>query len=1113
MKGRLALVVAVTAALGFLVVTTGARVATRATALNAEWGRVKLTRLSDAMERRLQTLSDDVVLTYYVTSRELMPSHMRRVERAVTDLLGAMERAAPERVDFFVVDPTDDEDLTRFASKRTVSPVRLRHVTRDAYSEQEVWSTLTISYGAGKPAMIQGVGPDHLPRLQDLIIEHLNQLESPRSPVFGLDAPGEGHRRLRAYLDEKGTVVDVSMAQAGDLPDEIDVLFWIAPAKVDAAMLRKLRHHLQSGRSVVVAGGLYDSSIVDQGGRSMLRLARNDYDGETLLGAFGVRPIDGLVLDRKSASLTLPTGETPAPFRIVCLALNQDFQSMVREPRGSFLCVAPSPFEFESERLAAEGWTVEVLAHTSDEATILPVAEGGQEFPVEALAAGGGRSVPKLPLLVWLRNVDPWMGSLVASASPDVFRDETFDVETLAHKRLTGVLIDTLAANERLVMAGAGVSRLTPLPPLAPGELLFWRVVVLALFPALLLAVGARRFLRRPGRGGDARVSARPAFRRGVAIRLAAGLVVVLGLAAAARSTGVRADLTRNRVNELAPASQRLAAAATGEHAVRVELFFSAPDRMPPEMRTALDRVQGTLREFERSGAELDVRWVAPEGLSDAERTVLEAAGVTPTRVTSLNEETTTVRTIYSSARMTSGDRVEILSFPDVAAFENIEFRFGFALWRMQTGRNPHVVFASDAPRLSSAESYKHYQSKGMIAPSGKDVYSLARQLMTGCDFRVSHVNPRTAEIPDDTDLVFWMQPRRSVSPMLDRFVEYMYRGGRAIVAAQHFEITSQQYRGVGFEFVYWPRPQSPDVETYWYPDFGALLVREVLFDAISTKIELSSQINRYARREFQSMNLAKPFLIRAASPNFARDSVITRSLGDQAFLFANHFRLDEAKLAEHGMTVKTLITTSDDAWSLDWKGGWIPQACLGGTAPDRDVLPDGLSPEEWSELREKITVLDRAPMMIQIDGQFPWPKKSFEQAPMVFGAQGVMLEQKEPADYPTPEPVDEAKPGSLLFIGCSEMFKDERMLQLMPEFRPDHLLLNSVAAMTLEPDLAEVMARRPVRRGLDRIEPAEKVRWRAFVYLAMPVVLVLFMLGRGVVRRRPAVVLSPRVA
>src|SRR6185503_228598 len=130
-----------------------------------------------------------------------------------------------------------------------------------------------------------------------------------------------------------------------------------------------------------------------------------------------------------------------------------------------------------------------------------------------------------------------------------------------------------------------------------------------------------------------------------------------------------------------------------------------------------------------------------------------------PVKITTRDEETTTVRTVYSAVRLTSGSRSETLRFPGAASFENLEFRLAFALWRLQTGRQVDIAFASDTPRLSAAEAYELYQQQSLFAPMGTDVYSLAREVLAGTDFRIAHLNTREPVMPPKIDLLVWMQP------------------------------------------------------------------------------------------------------------------------------------------------------------------------------------------------------------------------------------------------------------------------------------------------------------------------------------------------------------------
>jgi hypothetical protein len=341
--------------------------------------------------------------------------------------------------------------------------------------------------------------------------------------------------------------------------------------------------------------------------------------------------------------------------------------------------------------------------------------------------------------------------------------------------------------------------------------------------------------------------------------------------------------------------------------------------------------------------------------------------------------------------------------------------------------------------------------------------------------FRVSHVNPGRGRIPEDIDLLVWIQPRRPMERMLESMVDYLYRGGRVLLAAQHFNIQPQQFRGANFDFVYWPRPQTTDIETHYFPEVGIDLVREVLFDSESLPVELESQVNATERRDFKSMRSALPFLVRAAASRFAPDSPVTSALGDQAFIWASFLDWDAAKLEELGITAEVLMTTSPKAWTLNWSGGFIPEEVLVGPAPGEDGR--------------------RGPLVLAalFEGRFPWPNEAFSRASA--------FAEAEP--YGKPEPVEDSAPGKLLVLGCSELFKDSRLAELAPDYRGDQLLLDAVAAMALDEELAAVLSRRPVTRGFGRLSDESRVQWRAMVGLGAPLLYLLFGVARGLMRRR----------
>src|SRR5262245_64895633 len=147
-----------------------------------------------------------------------MPAEMRRMRLEVTDLLAALPARCPERFDYLVVDPASAAGLEGFAARRRVAPFRVRSVTRDAWDERTVWSTLALSFGSRPETLLNGLGPEHLPHLQDLLVGWLDELESPRKPRLALAAPEGAFEELADALAEKGEVTRIDLDSGADVP-------------------------------------------------------------------------------------------------------------------------------------------------------------------------------------------------------------------------------------------------------------------------------------------------------------------------------------------------------------------------------------------------------------------------------------------------------------------------------------------------------------------------------------------------------------------------------------------------------------------------------------------------------------------------------------------------------------------------------------------------------------------------------------------------------------------------------------------------------------------------------------------------------------------------------
>lgn len=308
---------------------------------------------------------------------------------------------------------------------------------------------------------------------------------------------------------------------------------------------------------------------------------------------------------------------------------------------------------------------------------------------------------------------------------------------------------------------------------------------------------------------------------------------------------------------------------------------------------------------------------------------------------------------------------------------------------------------------------------------------------------------------------------------MLQMTVERLAKGVPVMIAAQHFNIQARQYRTDSFRMVYWPQPQEPDINRVYFPQIGVDLVRDIVFDDRKANLPLETQVNRSsAEREYVQQESALPFFIRVSPDSTTGQSKesmhpLMRGLGDCVMPFASAIKLDHARLDALNLRATTILHTSNRSWPYQWTGGW---------------LPDEILHFDWNDEAQSIQKVGSFPLAVLLEGQFPLPATSMATRPADDVSPVTLVEP--PADLPA---------SRLLLLGCSEMFKNDRITH--EEFRADHILINAATWLALPPDLAELAMQRQVSPGLPMIDTQQRMTWRAAVLLAGPMLMIVFAL------------------
>jgi hypothetical protein len=564
---------------------------------------------------------------------------------------------------------------------------------------------------------------------------------------------------------------------------------------------------------------------------------------------------------------------------------------------------------------------------------------------------------------------------------------------------------------------------------LSPAARILWRAAVALTPVAVLLSLLLSRPSRSPGRR-----ERRPA-ERFRPIPAGIGLLALL-LAARLASTSFSADWTTGGWNRLAAETRAiLDRRVSRESPAELDVLFSPESSLPRSLRPGARRLAEVLREIAAAAPDLEIRRPRTSELGSAERATLAREGVLP--LETAGDEA--VR-FYASVVCRRGGRSEVLSFPDPAGLEHAEYRIAAAIERLCGGRKPRVAVVASAPRLSPAESLE-YQKKGLFAPGGVDVFGEARALLDGHEFAVTQLDPAKPELPPDVEALICLQPRRDAGPVVAAAAELLARGGGVLLAAQHHSVRSRRTLASGMRLALWPEPQYDDLDRLYLPTLGVDLAREIVLDDLYGTADVVTQVEREPAR-FQDVRerAASPLFVRAVPEGFDRDSPIVRGISELVLPCPSRLSWDAAELGRRGLAAHPLISTSGRAWSLDWKGGDLPDPLRLGV--------QGSAP------------IGRAALAALFEGTFP-PSSTEAPAP------------------PTP------KPGRLLLFGCSDVFRNSAVSA--PGTDNAQLLLNGAAALSLPADLGAILARRAVSPSLGYLGPLARILARIFAVGAGP--------------------------
>ena len=989
-----------------------------------------IATLDGETKKTLASLQAPIKLTYFTSEKKRMPTAMRRMEPALRSLLREMKRYGGQHYTYEVVYPEDVPQVARGLGRFGLTSFQYKTILKDEYSVDTIWSGIMLEY-KGQTRTIPYLTPSHLPNLEGTIITHIRNIDTDYKPFVAVSAPKD-YQGLRSMIasESASEARDFSFAQGEGLPPEADAAFIVQPQGLSAKDVNAIDLFLRSGKDIFISYSNY--KILPAPGGYLVSAQETGL--EEYLADKGVLLNQALLCEQNSRD--------GIPFLAVVQSAQVVTTGMRLLRSGEMTAPLASPITFDMVKMKKNGIASDTLIFSSVDAWSVPFSEGEQFISRDGLLRGGQKASRAATLAAVVFSDKPWEGKLYLYASGSLFSDSAGSANQLYLKNIFMSFLRPEKMNSISMEDEAKRS----LPPLSSPVRAFWRFTVIFLIPAaglFLLIFNVSRFHKIPVAARMATLLVAGGFFAGT---IAIVLLVSLFRFAASWSH----DFTAGSVNSISPLTfDRLRAM---DKRVTLRYFVSPSADMPVSLKNTVSAVTEKLHAMERaSGGRLSVavETVREQQLADTGfKKRLERFRIEPFKIRLIEHDRYVEKMAYSGLVFEEEDgRFETVPHLTQQNADRIEFVVVSAIKRLREQKKPTIAFVADLPHLTAGEFWELQQLEVQIQPKSEDVYAQLLSILhnDGYDVRLYNSKDKNAF---SEDLLLYLQPWTVSDGMKKEFNRFLRSGKNVLLAVQHFKMQARKYSGRAYEIAYWPQPQFSRVNELLEP-YGIELAREVFFDQSKAPMDTKEQLRwgAYKRYEKRAPD-AQPFIIRAIAPNFDAKSPITSRLSDILFIWGNRWQRSKSAFPDT-LAWRPLISSTEDCWALDWKGGFLSE----------DILHQGA----YFDVKQ--------PLVVMAEGVFP---------PLAPGAD------------------NDAKPSKLLLIGSSKLFENEQLDSL--GYDHEKFILNAVADLAYGSELARIQASGKAQaKGIPFIEPSRKLLWRSAVIGLAP----LFFLFYGLYRRR----------
>lgn len=428
----------------------------------------KVHTVSEASKQILKELKAPVVVKFYVSPVEKMPTGMKSIEQEVVDKLDELRVNSGGNFQYKIFHmeaanvvegqaPSDDEPLEKQLQRKGIEPFQVRAIVSDEVAVRLVYSSLAISYKEKPDEIIPRVVPDNLRELEYNLLSKIYRLTLPEIPKIALVAPYEEKQvepQLKELLAQLGGQIpdgyredqyellemslnydgyDVSRIQLTEeepIPDGTTTLVVVEPKELNERQLYEINKFVRGGGSLFLSVHNYDYNYQPQGRELAILPEAKKPEINTLLKKWGFEVDEQILVDQQHDVINL-SGARMGPFamnipvkvpiQVLVTESGMNDKLSITSSLSSLFYLWGTALKIDQPKVDGQGLEVKELLSSSPQSWTVPF-KSGQIKGTDLEPNSNGRTGPfSLALLVEGQFADAYEGQDV----PEWPKEET----------------------------------------------------------------------------------------------------------------------------------------------------------------------------------------------------------------------------------------------------------------------------------------------------------------------------------------------------------------------------------------------------------------------------------------------------------------------------------------------------------------------------------------------------------------------------------------------------------------------------------------------------------------------------------------------------------------